>query len=141
MAPTLLFKEGKPVAAFGSPGGSTIINSVLNVTLNLVDHGMSLQQAINAPRLSVTRASGQISCEGGAVFMQPRFSIAAQDALRRLGHGSLGEAGTDGCQQVIGSVQAVAIDLATGAHFGAADPRREGTVTRVKSASSQSTGR
>ena len=141
MAPTLLFKEGKPVAAFGSPGGSTIINSVLNVTLNLVDHGMSLQQAINAPRLSVTRATGQISCEGGAAFMQPRFSIATQDTLRRLGHGGLGDAGTDGCQQVIGSVQAVAIDLATGAQFGAADPRREGTVTQVKSASSQSTGR
>lgn len=141
MAPTLLLKAGKPVVAFGSPGGSTIINSVLNVTLNLVDHGMSLQQAIDAPRLSVTRATGQISCEGSAAFMQPRFSIATQDTLRRQGHGGLGDAGTDGCQQVIGSVQAVAIDLATGAHFGAADPRREGTVTRGKSASSQSTGR
>lgn len=141
MAPMLLFKAGKPVAAFGSPGGSTIINSVLNVTLNLVDHSMSLQQAINAPRLSVTRASGQISCEGGTAFMQPRFSIASQNILRKLGHDGLGEVDTDGCQRVIGSVQAVAVDLATGAHFGAADPRREGTVTQVKSAASQLTGR
>ena len=141
MAPTLLFKAGKPVAAFGSPGGSTIINSVLNVTLNLVDHGMSLQQAIDAPRLSVTRATGQISCEGGTAFMQPRFSVATQDTLRRLGHGGLGDAGTDGCQQIIGSVQAVAIDLATGAQLGAADPRREGTVTQVKSASNQLKGK
>ncbi|HEX7972597.1 MAG TPA: gamma-glutamyltransferase, partial [Thiobacillus sp.] len=133
MAPLLLLKDGKPVAAYGSPGGATIINSVLNVTLDLIDHGMSLQQAIAAPRLSVTDAAGRIACEGDAAFMQPRFSIAAQDALRALGHVGLGEAGTDDCHDTIGSVQAVAIDLATGAHDGAADPRREGTLIRVGS--------
>ncbi len=132
MAPTVLFKEGMPVVAYGSPGGSTIINSVLNVTLNLVDHGMSLQQAINAPRLSVTQAAGRVVCEGGAPFMQPRFSIATQDALRSLGHVGLGETGSDGCQATIGSVQAVATDLATGTRHGAADPRREGTVIQVR---------
>jgi gamma-glutamyltranspeptidase/glutathione hydrolase len=132
MAPMILFRNGKPVAAYGSPGGATIINSVLNVTLNLIDHGMSMQQAIAAPRLSVTHAAGRIGCEGGQAFMQPRFSIAAQDALRAQGHAGLGEAGTDGCQESIGAVQAVVIDLATGEHRGAADPRREGTVIRVK---------
>jgi gamma-glutamyltranspeptidase / glutathione hydrolase len=132
MAPLLLLKNGKPVAAYGSPGGATIINSVLNVTLNLVDHGMTLQQAIDAPRLSVTQASGRVSCEGGPPFMKPAFSVATQDALRRLGHAGLGEMGTNGCQASIGSVQAVAIDLTTDAHDGAADPRREGTVIRVK---------
>lgn len=131
MAPTLLFKNGKPVAAYGSPGGATIINSVLNVTLNLIDHGMTLQQAIDAPRLSVTHAAGKLSCEGGQDFMQPRFSVAAQDALRSLGHVGLGETGTEGCKETIGSVQAVAIDLVTGEHRGAADRRREGTVIRV----------
>ena len=130
MAPTILFKNGKPVAAYGSPGGATIINSVFNVTLNLIDHGMSMQQAIDAPRMSVTHAAGKISCEGGRDFMQPQFSVAAQDALRALGHDGLGEPGTDGCQESIGSVQAVVIDLATGEHSGAADRRREGTVIR-----------
>ncbi|MHB1084023.1 MAG: gamma-glutamyltransferase [Thiobacillus sp.] len=134
MAPTLLLKDGKPVVAFGSPGGATIINSVLNVTLNLIDHGMTLQQAIDAPRLSVTQATGSVSCEGGAPFMQPAFSIFTQDALRKLGHVGLGESGTDGCQQTIGSVQAVAMDLASGMNRGAADPRREGTVIQVKPA-------
>jgi gamma-glutamyltranspeptidase/glutathione hydrolase len=132
MAPLLLLKQGKPVAAFGSPGGASIINSVLNVTLNLVDHGMPLQQAIDAPRLSVTQATGTVSCEGGPAFMQPAFSVSTQEALRKLGHIGLGEIGTNGCQASIGSVQAVAIDLATDAHEGAADPRREGTVIRVK---------
>ncbi len=64
MAPLLLLKDGKPVAAYGSPGGATIINSVLNVTLDFIDHGMTMQQAIDAPRLSVTHATGKISCEG-----------------------------------------------------------------------------
>ena len=134
MAPTLLFKDGKPVASYGSPGGATIINSVLNVTLNLIDHGMTMQQSIDAPRLSVTQAAGRVNCEGGASFMRPPFSIATQDALRNMGHVGLGEAGTDGCRETIGSVQAVVIDLATGAHHGAADPRREGTVIQVKPA-------
>lgn len=136
MAPMLLLKDGKPVAAYGSPGGATIINSVLNVTLNLIDHGMSLQQAIAAARLSVTHAAGRVSCEGGASYAQPNFSVATQDALRTLGHIGLGEAGTDGCQETIGSVQAVAIDLVTGTRHGAADPRRDGTVIQVKPAKS-----
>ncbi|MDP1926597.1 MAG: gamma-glutamyltransferase [Thiobacillus sp.] len=132
MAPMLLFKNGQPVAAYGSPGGATIINSVLNVTLNLIDHGMNMQQAIDAPRLSVIHATGKISCEGGQAYMQPRISSATQDSLRALGHTGLGETGTDGCKDTLGSVQAVEIDAASGAHRGAADARREGTVIRVK---------
>jgi len=128
----VLFRDGKPVAAYGSPGGATIINSVLNVTLNLIDHRMTMQQAIDAPRLSVTHATGRVGCEGGQDFMQPHFGVAVQDALRKLGHAGLGEAGTDGCKDTIGSAQAVMIDLATGARRGAADPRREGSVIQVR---------
>jgi len=128
MSPSILLKNGEPVAAFGSPGGATIINSVLNVALDLIDHGMTVQQAIDAPRLSVTSAGGSVSCEGGQPFMQPPFSVAVQDALRALGHIGLGPVGTDACNQTIGSVQAVIIDLQTGKQYGGADPRREGTV-------------
>ncbi|MEQ1593093.1 MAG: gamma-glutamyltransferase [Thiobacillaceae bacterium] len=131
MAPMMLFKGKKPFAAYGSPGGSTIINSVLNTTLNLIDHHMSLQQAIDAPRLSVTDAAGTVSCEGIAPFMQARFSIPTQDALRALGHQSFGERGSHACTATIGSVQGIAIDLKTGIQYGAADQRREGTVITV----------
>ncbi len=42
MAPTMLFTpDGKPFLAYGSPGGATIINSVVNITINLIDHKMS----------------------------------------------------------------------------------------------------
>jgi hypothetical protein len=54
---------GDPLIAYGSPGGSTLINSVLNVTLNLIDHKMTLQEAIDAPRQSpAARPGGSDRC-------------------------------------------------------------------------------
>jgi gamma-glutamyltranspeptidase/glutathione hydrolase len=128
MAPTILFRNGKPVAAYGSPGGSTIINSVLATTLNLIDHGMTMQQAIDAPRISVISALGTVSCEGGQGFMQPPLSAASFAGLSALGHPMPDERA---CLSSIGSVQGVMIDPATGAQQGGADPRREGTVIRL----------
>lgn len=51
MTPTIMSKDGKVVLVVGSPGGSTIITSVLQVIHNLIDYGMTLQEAVNAPRL------------------------------------------------------------------------------------------
>lgn len=130
MVPTLLFKNGQAYTAYGSPGGATIINTVLNTTVNLIDHGMTLQQAIDAPRLSVTSANGVVSCEGGKDFMRPNISLESQNALRGLGHTGLGAPSSNACVTTIGSVQGVAIDLSTGVHYGAADQRREGTIMR-----------
>jgi gamma-glutamyltranspeptidase / glutathione hydrolase len=130
MAPTIVFKGHQPVLAYGSPGGASIINTVFNITLNLIDHGMSIQQAINAPRLSVTSALGSVSCEGTDAFMQPKFSTAAQDGMRALGHLLPGGLGSNGCVATIGSVQGLVIDAQHGnRRYGGADARREGTVS------------
>ena len=51
MTPTLVFKDGKPVLVLGTPGGSRIITTVLEVIVNVIDHGMTLQEAIDAPRI------------------------------------------------------------------------------------------
>jgi gamma-glutamyltranspeptidase/glutathione hydrolase len=51
MTPTIVFKDGKPVLVLGTPGGSRIITTVLEVIVNFIDHGMPLQQAIDAPRI------------------------------------------------------------------------------------------
>ncbi len=114
MSPTILFKDGKPFAAFGSPGGATIINSVFQIIVNLIDHKMTIQEAINAPRISVTSATGTITREEG-------FSYEAIQGLKALGH-------TVPSPSTIGSVQAVIIDLQTGKLYGGADPRRQGAV-------------
>jgi gamma-glutamyltranspeptidase/glutathione hydrolase len=51
MTPTLVLKDGKPVLVVGTPGGSRIITTVLEVIVNVIDHGMTLQQAVDAPRI------------------------------------------------------------------------------------------
>ena len=51
MTPTIVAKDGKPVLLIGSPGGRTIINTVLQVILNVVDHGMDVAQAVEAGRI------------------------------------------------------------------------------------------
>ena len=112
MTPTILFKGRKPIAAFGSPGGATIISSVYNVLINLVDHGMTIQQAVDAPRISVTTTGNSIAREAG-------FDEAEIARLRALGH-TVGNPGN------IGNVNAVLIDPKTRRQYGAVDSTREG---------------
>ncbi len=79
MAPTIAFKNGKPAFTIGSPGGSTIITTVLQTIFNYVDLGMPMDQAINAPRISA-KSSPQIGIE-------PGFPGSAQAlALEKYGH-------------------------------------------------------
>jgi gamma-glutamyltranspeptidase/glutathione hydrolase len=118
MSPTMLFSpEGKLLLAYGSPGGATIINSVVNLTVNLIDHKMGLQQAVDAARISVAGA-------GSTIQLEHRFTNlpALQQALGPNGLGYTVNVGD------VGSVQAVLIDPATGLQYGAADDRREGQV-------------
>ena len=51
MTPTIILKDGKPVLVVGSPGGSRIITTVLEIIVNVIDHGMTLQAAVDAPRI------------------------------------------------------------------------------------------
>jgi gamma-glutamyltranspeptidase/glutathione hydrolase len=123
MVPTMIFdRAGKPIVAFGSPGGATIINSVFNVTLNLLDHGMTIQQAVDAPRISATSVSGTVGIDVGNPLSPTPFPATSIAGLRALGH-NVGSPPVD-----IGSVQAVVVDAQTGKQYGAADARREGTV-------------
>jgi gamma-glutamyltranspeptidase/glutathione hydrolase len=50
MSPTILTKDGKPVLILGTPGGSRIITATLLTILNVVDYGMTIQEAVDAPR-------------------------------------------------------------------------------------------
>ncbi len=117
MAPTMIFDQNKPLAAFGSPGGSTIIWSVTNMIVNLIDHGHVIQEAVDAPRIAQTSANRATSLELG-------FSDAVIAGLLDLGH-SLRNPGD------IGSVQAIALDEDE-RQFGAADKRRTGGVVSVR---------
>jgi gamma-glutamyltranspeptidase/glutathione hydrolase len=79
MAPTIALKNGKPAFTIGSPGGATIITTVLQTIVNHVDLGMPMDQAVDAPRLS-ERNNAETSIEPGyAGTEQAR-------ALEKLGH-------------------------------------------------------
>lgn len=77
MAPLVLLKEGKPAFALGLPGGLRIFTSAMQAVLNLVDHGMSLQEAVEAPR---------IWSQGPSLEVEPTISEAARAGLVAKGH-------------------------------------------------------
>ncbi len=78
MSPTIVLEDGKPFLALGSPGGSTIITTVLQTILNRVDLGMSLADAIAAPR-AAQRNSEKVTAE-------PDFIAKFGDELTPYGH-------------------------------------------------------
>jgi gamma-glutamyltranspeptidase/glutathione hydrolase len=79
MAPTIVLKNGKPAFTIGSPGGATIITTVLQSIVNYVDLGMPMPAAIDAPRLSERN--------GAETSVEPGFTGTAQaKALEAFGH-------------------------------------------------------
>jgi gamma-glutamyltranspeptidase/glutathione hydrolase len=79
MAPTIAFKGGKPAFSIGSPGGATIITTVLQTIVNHIDLRMTMDQAINAPRISERN--------GDSTDIEPGFAAGAQaKTLEKYGH-------------------------------------------------------
>jgi gamma-glutamyltranspeptidase/glutathione hydrolase len=78
MSPTIVLKQGKPFLAVGSPGGSTIITTVLQVLLNRLDLGMSLPEAIAAPRVTQRNTATDQA--------EPAFEQQYGAAVEALGH-------------------------------------------------------
>lgn len=110
MTPTIVAKDGELVAIVGSPGGRTIINTVLQVLLNLIDFEMDIQEAVNAKRIHHQWFPDRITIEADGV------GSAAAEALREMGHTV-----RVGGQQ--GRAHSIQIDTRTGERLGAADPR------------------
>jgi gamma-glutamyltranspeptidase/glutathione hydrolase len=89
MSPTIVLKDGKPFLVTGSPGGRTIINTVLQVIVNVIDFNMDIQSAVDEPRIHHQWMPDTLTMERGLADLQP--------ALETLGHtlrlgGSQGDA-------------------------------------------------
>ncbi len=110
MTPTIVTRNGKLWLVIGSPGGPTIINTVLHTILNTVDHEMNIKQAIDAPRFHHQWLPDQLRHE-------PGFDPAARRALEAMGHRFAPQAAS------IGDAQGIMIDPATGTRLGASDRR------------------
>jgi gamma-glutamyltranspeptidase / glutathione hydrolase len=114
MTPTVVLKEGRLWFALGSPGGPTIINSVTQVVINVIDHGMNMQEAIDAPRVHHQWLPDHIVYEPYGL---------APDVIRRLR--TMGHKLVDR-PYYMGDVEAVMIEDKTGVRLGASDPRLDG---------------
>ncbi|MBI3979372.1 MAG: gamma-glutamyltransferase [Chloroflexi bacterium] len=77
MTPLLVLRNGRPLLAIGASGGARIINAMAQIVVNVLDHGMSVQDAIAAPR---------IDCSGPAVLVDSRFPASVPAGLAAMGH-------------------------------------------------------
>jgi gamma-glutamyltranspeptidase/glutathione hydrolase len=77
MSPVMALRDGKPAFALGLPGGLRIFGSAMQALVNLIDHGMSLQEAVEAPRLWT---------QGQSVEVEDGFPEPVRQALRERGH-------------------------------------------------------
>ena len=78
MAPTIVAKDGHLVMVVGSPGGSRIITIVLEAIVNVIDHGMTIQEAIDAPRIHMQGTPDVVQLERGALSPDTRAILAAR---------------------------------------------------------------
>jgi gamma-glutamyltranspeptidase/glutathione hydrolase len=112
MTPTFVLRQdGDLWFTVGSPGGPTIINTVLNVITNVVDYGMNMQEAIDAPRIHHQWLQDEL------VFEPYGLSGDTQNALLRRGH-KLAKPRT------LGDCEGIMIEEKTGMRLGSVDPRR-----------------
>jgi gamma-glutamyltranspeptidase/glutathione hydrolase len=120
MAPTIVLKDGKLFLVLGSPGGPRIITTVANILMGVVDYGMNIQEAVNAPRFHHQWLPDLVSVEQD-------FPADLVKQLQAMGHkvefgaqegGSSAPYWSDG--------ECIMIDPKSGERLGASDKRNNG---------------
>jgi gamma-glutamyltranspeptidase/glutathione hydrolase len=115
MTPTILVRDGRTFMVVGSPGGGRIITTVAQVILNVLEFGMDVQEAVDAPRFHHQWSPDVVSLE------RRGFPADVVTALHAMGYRT--EVVSD-----MGDVHAIVIDPATGLRLGASDPRGDGVT-------------
>jgi len=110
MSPTIVLKDGKPVLVTGSPGGSRIISTVLQVIVNVLDYKMDLAAAIAFPRLHHQWLPDEVRVE-------PGFSVEVLDVLKEKGHRVVESMGYSSANSILVTANGL---------LGAPDPRTRG---------------
>jgi gamma-glutamyltranspeptidase / glutathione hydrolase len=116
MTPAIVARDGRVLLVTGSPGGRTILNTVLCVVVNVLDFEMPLRDAVDAPRLHHAWLPD-------VVRLEPAWHTDQADALRRLQ--AMGHV-IDPRPELQGDAHSIRVDPKTGRYEGAADRRRHG---------------
>jgi gamma-glutamyltranspeptidase/glutathione hydrolase len=114
MTPTIVVKEGKPFMVIGTPGGSTIMTTVLQVIVNVIDFKMTIQEAVDAPRIHHQWLPDHL------MYEQRALSQDAVDNLRAMGYSLRMRENTTGL------AEGILFDRKRGLLLGATDPRGYG---------------
>lgn len=112
MSPTIVLKEGKPFLITGSPGGPRIITTTLQVILNVIDHGMNIQEAVNALRVHHQWLPDNL-------FVEEGLSPDVLQVLTGMGY-------QVSVEEPMGAANSIQVDTEKGIYYGAADPREGG---------------
>ncbi|HZG73537.1 MAG TPA: gamma-glutamyltransferase [Chondromyces sp.] len=110
--PTIVFKDEKPILTLGSPGGPTIVASVLQTLINVLDYKMDLKDAIEEPRV--------YNGTGPLIWWEEGLPEEAREVLERMNYQF------DEIALSIGNVQAILFDHENGRLYGASDSSRPG---------------
>ncbi len=113
MSPTIVMKDDKVFLVTGSPGGSRIITTTLQIIMNVIDHGMNIAEATNASRIHHQWLPDELRVEEG-------ISADTKAILRAKGHDVV-------TKRTMGAVQSIMVDPETGVLLGSTDLRRTGS--------------
>ncbi len=116
MTPTIVLRDNKPWLVTGSPGGSTIITTILQVLTNVIDYKMNIQEAIDAPRIHHQWLPDTLLYERHALVQDVRENLAARGYNLKERNGTQGRA------------EGILIDRERGLFYGATDPRGYGAA-------------
>ncbi|MEY3235037.1 gamma-glutamyltransferase [Aquidulcibacter sp.] len=111
MMPTIAYKDGKPWLVVGTPGGSTIITTVTQLIVNVIDFKLNIDEATHQPRIYQGWTD--------TLRVEPNFNPDTVALLERMGHKVTSD-------ETMGSAQSIMIE--NGLFLGAADPRRPGAL-------------
>ncbi|KON30092.1 gamma-glutamyltransferase [miscellaneous Crenarchaeota group-15 archaeon DG-45] len=122
MSPTVVLRDGDPFMCLGTPGGTRIFASVCQAIVNVVDFGMTIQQAVEAPRIWTMGIPGT---DGEKLHVEPGFPEETLDGLRARGHEVVE------MPRIAGGMNGILVDPVTGLMHGGACWRADGTPMGV----------
>ena len=123
--PAFITKENKPYVSFGLMGGAMQPQGHAQIVINLIDFGMNLQEAGDAPRirhLSNQQPTGGNMLDGGELSLESGFDYKEIRQLIELGHKVIFDLGS------FGGYQAIMYDNKTGVYYGASESRKDGSA-------------
>jgi gamma-glutamyltranspeptidase/glutathione hydrolase len=122
--PAFITKNDEPFISFGLMGGAMQPQGHAQIVINLIDFGMNLQEAGDAPRIrhaGSSQPTGEIMLDGGYISLENGFSQSTRDQLLKMGHKLQYDKGSFGGYQ--------AIMLKDGVYFGASESRKDGQAS------------